>query len=377
VISIPNTAEFWAIPFMMGCSKGIEMFNVYFGVLNMYVITGDPAYLNAARQYWRALQGAQIRITGNGSIGEHWNHLGNKPILLTNDLRPNENCVAMGWMKFNADLSLFSGEAKYFDELEKTLYNHLIGSQALDGHDFSYYQGNIGYKIHEKDPGAYSCCRYRGMRILAYLPGYVYMQNDQSVAVNLYTPSTTTALINDLDINIEQETNYPKEGLVKLTIEPEQDVTFPLMLRKPYWSEKVIVKVDGQEVESDEENGYLLVNREWKSSGHTIELEMEMTTEFIETVINEEEHVAVKYGPLVLAIDSRYGTPIESTKIYSGEKPVLTSTGYSMEDWTPQVRFRIPGTVNGREQLITMVDYASAGSINAGGDEFRVWIPVD
>jgi len=376
VITIPNTAEFWAIPYMMGCTKGIEMFNIYYGVLKMYEITGDESYLNAAQQYWRALQDGQIRITGNGTIGEHWNHLGNTPVELTNDLRPNENCVAMGWMKFNADLSLFSGEAKYFDELEKTLYNHLIGSQALDGHDFSYYQGNIGYKIHEKDPGAYSCCRYRGMRILACLPGYVYMQSDSSVAVNLYTPSTTTAIISGEKVSLRQETHYPEDGKVEISVVPENNTSFRLMLRKPAWSNNVLVKVDGEMIDCEEEHGYLILEKEWDVSGTNIELAIDMTTEFIRATINGEEQVAVKYGPLVLAIDSRYGTPIKSTMIEAADDPALASAGYGIDEWTPQVKFKINGMINGKKQMITLVDYASAGSIDPGVDQFRLWIPL-
>ncbi len=376
VISIPNTAEFWAVQFMMGCTKGVEMFNVYYGILKMYEITGDDSYLTAAQKYWRALQTTQIRITGNGTIGEHWNHLGNKPVELTNDLRPNENCVACGWMKFSADLALFSGEAKYFDELEKSLYNHLIGSQAHDGHDFSYYQGNIGHKIHEKDAGSYSCCRYRGMRILAYLPEYVYMQSDKSVAVNLYTPSTTTATIGSTKIKFEQNTNYPKDGRVAIYVKPDENSKFSLLLRKPDWSEKVLVKVDEEEIECREENGYLVIEREWGSAGNRIELSIDMTAEFIEAIINEEASVAVKYGPLVLAIDSRYGTPIESTTIKFQEKPELRPVSINDQEYTPQVKFDIQGKIGGKDKLITLVDYASAGSINPGIDEFRLWIPA-
>jgi DUF1680 family protein len=376
VISIPNQVEFWAINFMMGSTKGIEMFNIYFGILEMYRITGEKKYLSAAHNYWKNLQAMQIRITGNGTIGENWSHLGNTPIDLTNDMRPNENCVAMGWMKFNAELALFNGEAKYFDELEKTLYNHLIGSQAIDGHDFSYYQGNIGHKVHEKDPGAYSCCRYRGMRILSYLPGYVYMQSDDQVAVNLYTTSTTEAEIKDVPVSIEMKTNYPKSGHVLVEIIPERDIEFVLLLRKPGWCEKATLQVNGDPLIPDQENGYLVIRNVWPSSGSSIVLDLDLKIEFIRADINEEPRVAVKYGPLVLAIDSRYGTPIGSTRIRVQENPMLEFISVPEENDIPQVLFKTAGKINGKEDQITLVDYASAGSIHAGVDEFRVWVPA-
>lgn len=376
VLTIPNKAEFWAINYMMGCTKGIEMFNIYFGILEMYRITGDEKYLTAARNYWRNLKEIQIRITGNGTIGENWNHLGNTPIDLTNDMRPNENCVAMGWMKFNAELSQFEGEAIYFDELEKTLYNHLVGSQAMDGHDFSYYQGNIGHKIHEKDPGAYSCCRYRGMRILSYLPGYVYMQSDDKLAVNLFTPSTTATSIKGTDVVLEQKTDYPKTGKILIYLRPARDTEFTLMLRKPEWCENASVKVDGRTINPEEKNGYLVINRNWPASGSDVDLDLEMTVSKFEADINDEDRMAVKYGPLVLAIDSRYGTPIESTMIKYRETPELEPVALQAGSNIPQVKFQTTGQINGRETRITLVDYASAGSLEPGVDEFRLWLPV-
>ncbi len=376
VISIPTKAKFWAINFMMGCTKGIEMFNIYFGILKMYQITGEEKYLLATKNYWRNLKETQIRITGNGTIGENWNHLGNTPIDMTNDMRPNENCVAMGWMKLNAELALFTGESKYFDELEKTLYNHLIGSQALDGHDFSYYQGNIGHKIHEKDPGAYSCCRYRGMRILSRLPDYIYMQSDGELAVNLFTSSTTSVMINDTGVSIEQETAYPKNGNIIITVKPEKDLKFRLLLRKPGWCDKTAISIDAQPVIADESNGYLLIDQLWSSSGTTLVLNLEMRAGYQQADINEEPRIAVKYGPLVLAIDSRYGTPVDATRIKFDEDPVLHPMQTASDQESPQVLFSVPGLVNGINTMITLVDYASAGSLDPGIDEFRVWLPV-
>jgi DUF1680 family protein len=325
--------------------------------------------------YWKALKVSQIRITGNGSLGEHWNHLGNTPVQLTNDLRPNENCVAMGWMKFNADLSLFSGEGKYFDELEKTLYNHIMGSQASDGHDFSYYQGNIGHKIHAKDPGMYSCCRYRGMRILALLPEYIFMQSDDKVAINIFTPSTSSIMVDNTNVMIEQKTSYPKNGKIDIHVKPEKPVQFSLLIRKPEWSESVEIRMNDEKIEYSEENGYLVLDREWSPEGSILNYNIDMTIERIEATINGEKNLAVKYGPLVLAIDSRYNTPIYNTRI--GDNKALKPLPIDPSTSIPQVKFETEGYINGNKQMITLVDYASAGSIDAGVDEFRLWLPVN
>ncbi len=376
VITVPNKAPVWAISSMIGCTKGIEMFIIYFGVLEMYRITGDEKYLDAAKNYWSCLRTKYIRQTGNGTIGEHFNFgVGNTPVDLSNDLKPNENCVAMGWMKFSAELARYTGESKYFDELEKTLYNHLIGAQALDGSDFSYYQGNFGYKIHQKDPGQYSCCRYRGMKIMSYLPGYVYMQNGSEIMVNLYTPSATTARVGQPTVVIDQETRYPKDGEVNISVETKRDMSFDLLLRKPGWCEQAKVTVDGEEVDPGIKNGYMVVGNEWTEGSHRVRLELEMKFDFFEAEIEEEERLAVKYGPLMLAVDSRYATPAGFTMIRKTGTPELSISPVPDGQNIPQVKFLTEGRVHGRKTMITLVDYASAGSQAPGIDEFRMWIP--
>jgi DUF1680 family protein len=376
LVSLPVLAPApWYVNFAMGCKKGIEMFVAYRGVLDLYGTTGRANYLQAAKVYWEGLAGSHIRVTGNGTLNELWTYHGNRPMALTNELKPNENCVAMGWMQMCAKLAAHDPNGRYFDQFEKTLYNHMIGSQALDGRDFSYYQGNVGHKVHENQPGFYSCCRYRGMRILAHLPRFVYMKGTDSVTVNLFTPSTTELELGGAPVTIEQATEYPRDGRVLLTVRPDQDATFGLRVRQPGWCEKATVMVNGSTVEAEAVDGYLNLEREWASDGDAVEVVFDMPTGTTEvTTVDGEPSVAVSYGPLVLALDSRYGTPIEAT-VLDGDSsfellPVETGT------WIPQVKLQARGAINGRRQPITLVDYASAGSLAPGEDEFRLWIPV-
>jgi DUF1680 family protein len=214
------------------------------------------------------------------------------------------------------------------------------------------------------------------MRILALLPEYIYMQSEDQLAINLFAPSTTMGSVKNTNISIEQITRYPKDGHVKIKVQPEGKVQFPLLLRQPEWAEKVIVKIDGEEIVCPNEKGYLVLDQEWDPSGHEIDYIIDMTVNYIKASINEKQCAAVKYGPLVLAIDNRYGTPIQSTQIQLSDEPKLEAIRGSANKYSPQVMFQTEGTINGRDRQITLVDYASAGSLNAGVDEFRVWIPV-
>ena len=376
LISLPVQAPApWYVNYAMGCKKGIEMFVMYRGVLDLYETTGREDYLQAAKVYWEGLAGSHIRVTGNGTLNELWTYHGNRPMALTNELKPNENCVAMGWMQMCAKLAMHHPDGRYFDQFERTLYNHLIGSQALDGSDFSYYQGNVGHKVHENQPGFYSCCRYRGMRILAHLPRFVYMQGKDSVAVNLFTPSRTEVTLGETPVEIVQSTDYPRDGRVVLDVAPKKDLSFDLRVRKPGWCEKLSVAVNGEPLEVEAVDGYITLAREWSSEGGTVEIvfDMPMTTTEV-TTVNDEPSVAVSYGPLVLALDSRYGTPIYETVLDAGSPFVLLPMGGG--EWSPQVKVEARGTTRGKPGTITLVDYASAGSLAPGEDEFRLWIPV-
>lgn len=376
-IFIPNNGNFENVT-LLGCTKGVEMLITYMGILEMYRITGEEKYLHASKNYWEALKLTQIGITGNGTIRENWNFIGNTPVEMDSNsswhgLSPNENCVAVSWMQFCAGLIRFSADSKYFDEFEKTLYNHLIGSQAIDGHDFSYYQGNVGCKIHDTN-GPYSCCRYRGMKMFAYLPEYIYMQSKDEIVVNVYTPSTTDVLMNDVSVKISQTTEYPRNGKVELQVNPEKNTSFKLLLRQPGWCQNATVSVDGVTKKCKVENGYLVIDNNWKAQGVNVTLTLDIQPEF-ERALIYKHRVAGKYGPLILAIDSKYGTPIASTMIKRGAIPILDNSLNTIE-FAPIIKLQVDGQVDGKSQKVTLVDYASAGSFNPKVDEFRVWIPT-
>ncbi len=358
----------------LGSTKGIELFICYQGLLELYRVTGEEDLLRGSAAYWEALKNTQIGITGCGTIAEAWTYLYNTPVSVTTDLHPNENCVAVGWIKTALRLYGFTGEAKYFDAIDRTLFNHLLGSQALDGRDFSYYQGLAGRKVHEKDPGMYSCCRYRGLNVLALLPHHLYARRGENIFVNLYAPSRAETSIGKMPLLLEQKTDFPCGGEVNVEVSPESPKRFALHLRIPEWCAEWRIAVNGRRTDSPADKGYVSLEREWKK-GDSVTLSMTMPVGVRRWAIDGEDSAAISYGPLVLAMDSRYGTPIQDCEILlDGEEPRLEREGDG--GLAPMVRFAVRGRYRGEERRITLVDYASAGSIDPEKDRFRVWIPV-
>ena len=350
--------------FRIGCLKAAEMLICYQGLVELAEATGNADYLRAAEGYWRAVDSQQIGITGNGSVAEYWTMLGNRALTVSNDLHPNENCVAACWMKLSARLLEMTGEAKYADAFERTLYNHLLGAQAVDGSDFSYYQAVEGHKIHATPAGAYSCCRYRGMNLLAHLPRYAVLQSGEGLTVNVYTDMTADTDFGGVPVTLQQRTKYPREGRVEIAVRAVRPVSFALRLRIPAWCPGAQVTVNGSAWTGEVAPGYVSISREWRAEDR-VTLELELPVRTVEAVVEERPVRTFLYGPLVLAADSRFGLPVEEAVLREGVE--LRPAGGRAEGPFPMVQFEAGSG--------TLVDWASAGSAAPGRDRIRVWIP--
>jgi hypothetical protein len=202
-------------------------------------------------------------------------------------------------------------------------------------------------------------------------------------------------------VKIEQQTDYPRSGKVRLTVTPETEAAFTLRIRHPAFSPSMRITVNGQVADTHEKDGFLLLDRRWPAAGEVVEVELDMPVTVTRAVIHDDRPSAlVTYGPLVLAIDTRYGTPLGETKIAVTEETLplipaaLTTDQWTptlkhepitciapaalpANNWTPIVCFQTPGTIAGVPAPVTLVDYASAGSAMPEVDRFQVWIPTE
>lgn len=221
--------------------KGIENFIIYFGMLAYGDITGDESALAGAEKYWEQINSTQIRNTGNGTLREFWTQNGNAPAMIDLEQKPNENCVAVGWIEFCYLLFLKSGDVKYLDAIEKTLFNHILGGLSEDGRDFAYYQPNYGKKVLTTDAKLYQCCRYRGFMLFSYMRDALYHTIGNTIVPLVYTNSE----YEDNDLKICQTTGYPFDGTVRFKVNVGQGKKHKLKLRIPAWCNSFSVKLNG------------------------------------------------------------------------------------------------------------------------------------
>jgi DUF1680 family protein len=285
-----------------GTAKAAEMLICFTGMVELYRATGDEKYLRPVLIAWEDIVAHHLYITGSASTGEYF--LTNYALRNDGYLMLGETCVSMTWLYLNLSLGRLTGEARFWDMVEQTLYNHLLGAQSADGRGWAYYLGlrdSKRYRWHT-DP---DCCPSRGARALAQMPTHLFSLTDDGVAVNVYEPARAALQVADVGtVHLTQSGRYPFAGDVDLAIEPERAARFALRLRIPGWCRSWALRVNGERVESaPNDAGYVVIDREWQP-GDRVGLVLEMPARVVADADGNAGKVAFVRGPLVYAADS-------------------------------------------------------------------------
>ena len=195
---------------------------LYSGMADVAALTGDPQYVRAIDAIWENVVGKKLYLTGGIGARAQGEAFGDN-YELPNLTAYNETCAAVANIYWNERLFLLHGDAKYVDVLERTLYNGLLSGVSLDGTKFFYPNPLESDGSHERSPWfGCACCPGNLTRFLPSVPGYVYARSDWTVYVNLYAAGTADlTLPNGHTAKITQETRYPWNGTVKMTVAPD------------------------------------------------------------------------------------------------------------------------------------------------------------
>ncbi len=332
--------------------KGIEMLVVYLGVLAYGVVANKPEAIEAARRYWVGLRDTQIRNTGNGTVVEFWTENGNAHRFMPTEEKPNETCVAVGWCELSLSLFYQNPRAEYIDELEKSIFNHMIGSLDKSGEDFAYYQGNYGKKIFRKADGLYQCCRYRGYTLFSYLPSFMFYDDGATVIPILYGSCS----YEKDGLSVREITEYPSAGKVHFEVNNERGAC-RMLLRVPKWCRGCTVMQNGVMLTVVSKEGFISLQLPEGESTVTLLLDMTLSSEKVE--IDGENYLSYHYGPLLLALDTHFGGSLEA-------KLSVNDSFKRIEDKDALVHF-VLGDVH-------LVDFGSAGKNDPDNDLYTVYI---
>lgn len=373
---------------------------MYSGMADVAALTGDTGYVHAIGRIWDNVVAKKLYITGGIGATSNGEAFG-KNYELPNMTAYCETCAAIGNVYWNYRLFLLHGESKYYDVLERTLYNGLISGVSLDGGGFFYPNPLESAGQHERKPWfGCACCPSNISRFIPSLPGYVYAVHGKDVYVNLFMGNTSDLKVDGKDLKLIQSTEYPWNGDIRLDVTPKGKQEFTLKIRVPGWVRGEVVpsnlyvfsdnrqlgysiKVNGERMESRLEKGYFSISRQWKK-GDVVEVHFDMEPRTVKAHPNVEAdrgRVAVERGPVVYCAewpDNAFSifsvlmnrTPeftVERTSDLEGISKIKTSAQALSYDGS--------GRLSVKDVTLTLIPYYAWAHRGAG--EMAVWLPQE
>jgi hypothetical protein len=362
-------------------NKAYEMMSCFEGVLELYRVTGDERLFEASKQFQHNLIDEEITIVGSGSAQEKW--FGGRYFQIDKQVEKwMETCVTTTWIKFNTQLLRLTGDSKIADQIELSLYNALLGSMSSDGSWWTYFspmEGSRG-KSSSQCGMELSCCVANGPRALLLMPQIAVMSDDEGLVVNLYEEGKTeAALPSGENVKLVMQTDFPLSGEVKITVQCDEPCEFPLSMRIPEWSENTQLSVNTRNYSKVNPGSYRRISRTWKN-GDTIHLSLDMTPHVVH-LPGFRPHIAIKRGPVVLAMDKR----LMPKNLKGNVRPDFDAQ-YKLAELTPvqdgggafNTVFDVPFKNMETDETVylRMCDFASAGNTWALDSQYQTWFPV-
>lgn len=291
-------------------------------IVTLYTETGDVELLAAARRLWESTTRRKLYVTGAvGAVGRG-ESFGND-YQLPNGTAYAETCAGIGLVYFAHEMWKITADAEYIDVLERTIYNEVLGGVAIMGDEFFYPNKLLstgqGWGSMRQRWFRCACCPSNICRFMLAVPGYMYGHLGDNLYVNLFIPGTAVVQMERGTVTVKQQTRYPWDGTVKITVNPDATAEFTINVRIPGWArnqpspgelyryidqttgQPVGLRINGKDATLNLKRGYAAIKRKW-SAGDTITLELPMPVHRIrahEKVINNAERVALQRGPIV------------------------------------------------------------------------------
>ncbi len=299
----------------------------YAGAADVYAETGERALIDALDRLWDNVVNRKMYLTG--ALGQsHYGRSSRKDkieegfineYMMPNLTAYNETCANICNSMFNHRMLGIHGEAKYADIMELVLYNSALSGISLEGKHYYYsnplrkIKGALDYsKMNTEFPQRQPylkcfCCPPNLVRTILKSPAWAYSKSENGISVNLYGGNVLeTTLLDGTELRLKQETDYPWDGQVNITIEACKEKPFEVLLRIPDWATNTTIKVNNENIEGVGEGSFLIMERRWKA-GDVISIDMPMAIKFIEGHHRIEEirnQVAIKRGPIVYCLES-------------------------------------------------------------------------
>jgi hypothetical protein len=350
-----------------------ESLHPIMGLAELHRITGDDKYRRAFEHIWWSIVKLDRHNNGGFSSGEQ---------AQGNPYHPGaiETCCTIAWAALSVEMLRLTGNSIVADELELTTLNSVLGLHSPNGRWVTYNTPMDGLRVASAQDIVFqaragspelNCCSVNGARGLGLMGDWALMASDDRLLVNWYGPSTfTTCLPSGVEITLTQETDYPREGSVRLKVSPRKAAKFELHLRIPQWSRDTRVKLNGRPVDEVKPGAYLNLAKTWKR-GDVVDLELDFTPHLWRGERECANKTSIYRGPILLTYDRRFNDmdPDQIPSLHAGS---LDGRHVPSTAWLPPMLLLVFKAADGR--ALRLCDFASAG---VGGSPYRSWLPVE
>lgn len=343
---------------------------LYCGMADVAAYTGDQGYIDALNRLWDDVVVRNMYITGG--IGQSAHNEG----FTTDYSLPNltaycETCASVGMVLWNWRMNQFTGDSKYADVMERSMYNGALAGISLEGDLFFYVNPLESVGTHHRKPWyGCACCPSQICRFLPSIGNYIYGLSQDAVWVNLYMGNTAEVKVNGKNVTLTQETNYPWEGAVALTVGTKSPVKTQMRMRIPEWCRSYTLAVNGTAVDVPVEKGYAVIDRKWKN-GDKIELVLDMPVEVVAAdprVKENEGRRALQRGPLVYCLEEA------DNKVDYDQLRISEDASFSTEFKPDFLRGVVTITAQTGSQTLNYIPYYSWDNREPG--RMQVWVPL-
>ena len=374
---------------------------MYTGAADVATYTGDAGYMNAMKTVWEDVVHRNMYITGGiGSAGS--NEGFSNDYDLPNEQAYCETCASVGMVFWNQRMNALTGDSKYMDVLERSLYNGALDGLSLSGDHFFYGNPLASRGQHaRREWFGTACCPANIARLVVSLGDYIYAKNDNGIWINLFVGSDAVINVGKNDVAVKMQTNYPLDGKVILNIDPVKKGKFKLQVRIPDWLRSqslsgdlytiqdnkgydLQILVNDKEVPVELVNGYAVIDREWKK-GDLVLFDFPMGVKMIvakDSLKQDNNRVAIQRGPLVYCMEGA-DNDNKAWNIVVPENTIFTAIPFKVLDENvialqaelPTITVSENGAeVKTEKKKITAIPYYTWD--NRGKNEMQVWLPT-
>ena len=375
---------------------------MYAGMADVAALTGDQDYIKAIDAIWDNIVSKKLYITGGIGATNNGEAFG-KNYELPNMSAYCETCAAIGNVYVNYRLFLLHGESKYYDVLERTLYNGLISGVSLEGNGFFYPNPLESMGQHQRQAWfGCACCPSNICRFIPSLPGYIYAVKDRNVYVNLFLSNKSNLNVAGKKVALSQTTEYPWNGDITVSIDQNVAGAFAMKIRIPGWVRGQVVpsnlyqytdgkrlgysiKVNGQQVAASiTADGYYTINRKWKK-GDKVQIHFDMEPRTVRAnnkVEADRGRISIERGPLVYcaehpdnSFDIMGALMNQNPQFALGKTQIGGTTVQTIVTDAQTLNFDQQGKLQATDQKLTLIPYYAW--CHRGSGKMRVWLPQD